>query len=396
MNTSKKTAHDLLGVLVKIADSFGANDSDSLRSNFDEYTHLASSMLANGSAQIVFQESVSLQLISEMAAKAISKSDNDHPESLVRVVMERAPITQALAHAAVMRYPNLAPIISNALLASSFELNASISSRHDRSIDTIDHLRRHPQGQAGKLMTVLLNSEPTHIGTKGCAYELLHCVGRLPSSEVTQELRIALMAHEECLLADMQGLARRTPAFSTPSLMLGAYRMGSTELKQLLFDAKQFTDVELYEMALLAQEPLEISPPLAQSYLEIPGETSTFMAALFLGNRSLDVKVLGALYVEAWTDASLTPGGAQMSDPEATFVKIVEAYKLLTRLELLSEHRLAGLLDHLLSSLQERNPLQAQALYEHLLSPSIPSSVMLKTHYARQRPDAVLEVDLGL
>ncbi|MDT8925344.1 hypothetical protein RBE51_21345 [Pseudomonas taiwanensis] len=394
---SAYTTQDLQNAILGIMECYGSGDPATLHTGFDHYSRLAQSMLAEGLGHIVFQEAISLVTVTDVITRQLGKHGASEPSSLIEVILQRAPITTGLAKVVLQHYPALTQQVGDALLSAPYELASQLASkRRDAVFDVIRDLAKQPQGQAGRVLTQAVIEIGQGWNDGGFAYDLLYCVGRLPREEISTELQQALCAREDDLRQGVVELSRVNRFYATPPLMLGAYRTGSERLKDELFTAECFTDIELYEMESMIREPLKIDEDLAASYLRCPGETHTFMLTLFAGNPSLDPTVATSLYRRAWVGQGPNGKDSEANDPKASFAQLVRAYKMLIRFDLLDEDRMAAMLNDLFDGLPAQ-VLSEDGDYLHkLLTTNIQSNVLLKTRYGRAHADSVLEIDLGL
>lgn len=396
---SAHTTQDLHEAILNIVDCYASGDPATLHQGFDGYAYLAQSMLAKGLGHIVFQKAISLITVSDLIARQLCKDGASEPSSLIEVIVQRAPITTDLASTVLQHYPALTPQVGEALLSAPFELAGHMASdRHNRylAFEVIRALAKIPEGQAGHVLTQTLCEIGNGLSESGFAYDLLYCVGRLPSGEISSQLQQALIVHEDALLEGILGLRRKDVRFATPPLMLGGYRTRSKRLKDVLFSAECFTDIELYEMEPMILEPLQIDEALAASYLRCPGETHTFMLTLFAGNPSLDPTVVTSLYKRAWVGEGPNGKDSEANNPKASFAQLVRAYKMLVRFDLLDEDRMVAMLNDLLDGLPAQVLTKDDDYLHKLLTTNIQSSVLLKTSYGGAHADSVLEIDLGL
>jgi hypothetical protein len=394
---SAYTTQDLQNAILGIVECYGSEDPATLHTGFDRYGQLAQSMLAEGLGHIVFQEAISLVTVTDVITRQLSKHGASEPSSLIEVILQRAPITTGLAKVVLQHYPALTQQVGEALLSAPYELGSQLASkRRDAVFDVIRDLAKQPQGQAGRVLTQAVAEIGQGWNDGSFAYDLLYCVGRLPREEISTELQQVLCAREDDLRQGVVELSRANRFYATPPLMLGAYRTGSERLKDELFTAESFTDIELYEMEAMIREPLQIDEDLAASYLRCPGETHTFMLTLFAGNPSLDPTVATSLYKRAWVGQGPNGKDMEANDPQASFTQVVCAYKMLVRFDLLDENRMATMLDDLIDGLSADVWAKDRGYLHKLLTTNIQSSVLLKTRYGRAHADSVLEIDLGL
>jgi hypothetical protein len=330
-----------------------------------------------------------------MVADCIAKNAAAEPREMIEMVIQRAPITTHLAAVVVRYIPDLSPMVAQSLLASPFALVDDLAKNNPgRVLSMVELLARHERGYAGDILAMTLSAINRPL--KELTYSILHAVGRLPYREITSSLIASLQKHEQSLLEGLEHMTNGSMPFSTPTLMLGAYRTGSNPLKEAMFVPDRFDDAELYELGLMAQEPIQLEDELVASYLRVPGDTSLFMFTLFAGNPHLDARVVTRLCRDAWAGKGINAGDISVNTPKAAVRLFVESCKLLRTLEMIGAERIAGMLDELMDAAVEHDPESDITFYQQMLLPTLGSEILLKTRYGTARADVVLEIDLGL
>jgi hypothetical protein len=391
------TAQDLIKNLDDIVEGFVSGSPLILCGMFAKQTDRVKGMLEEDLGRIVFQESVSISRVSGAIADLLDVYGPTPAIEMIEIVIEKAPMTTWLATTILRCYPELTSKVSSALLNAPYELAGNMDAgRYELPLEVIEKLAQYKHGRAGEVLTQMLTHMIRSLHADS-VYWLLKCVGQLPDGEVSLELSSALMEHEKSVLEKINEMAGRGRTFATPPLILGAWRMGSKELVEVMMIPSLFEDTELYEMGpMITASQLVFNVNHVSAFLRTPGDPNLFMLTLFAGNKNLDFSVVTTLYRQAWDGKGPNGGDESVKHPKRAFLQLVKAYKLLLALDLLDEDRMAAVLDDLVSALKAQNPNHDQAFYEDLLFPIIRSDIMLKTQYGLARADRILEIDLGL